>query len=367
MRAGGDRLGGPVDFIDAQATCVVAVVSGHRNHGNIAAVALPVHEVVAARTEVAAPRTFVGQGEVPRNGDQRARVLVGARQRDRPEQRLRIGVLHLVEDIDDGPGLDRLAGIHHAKPVADLQHEAEVVADEQHRGAVFLAKILDQIDHRRLDRHIERRRRFVEDEKRGLRHQRHGDDDALLLPAGQLVREGAHDPFRVGQAHVGHDLERALVGFFLADALVDHRHFHQLLADAHGGVQRGHRFLIDHRDLGAADVAQFLFGHGRQVAALELDRSPDDAAVLAKIAHDRQRHGGLAAAGFAHQSHRLAGLDHAGEIHHRGDFPKPGEEADRKVLDLEDRAIIVPFGHLSSPVRGRRGRCPRTPEVFVAR
>ena len=64
-----------------------------------------------------------------------------------------------------------------------------------------------------------------------------------------------------------------------------------------------------------------------QVAALELDRAADDPAVLAQVAHDGERHGGLAAAGFAHEPHRLARHDGAGEIHHRRDFAQAGEEA----------------------------------------
>jgi hypothetical protein len=135
-------------------------------------------------------------------------------------------------------GLHRLAGIHHAEPVADIQHQAEVVADEQHRGAVLLAQVLDQIDDPRLDRHVERGGGFVEDQERGLRHQRHRDDDALLLAARKLVRIGPQDAVGVGQAHVGDDLPRASPGLGLGrHALVDHRHFGQLRADLHRGVQ----------------------------------------------------------------------------------------------------------------------------------
>ncbi len=161
------------------------------------------------------------------------------------------------------PGLDRLAGIHHAEPVADVEDQAEVVADEQHRGAVLVAEVLDQIDDAGLDRHVERGGGFVEDQERGLRHQRHGDDDALLLAARKLVRIGVEDAVGVGQAHVGHDLAGELPGLVLGHAFMDHRHFGQLRADLHRRVQGRHRFLIDHRDFRAADLAQFLVVHRR--------------------------------------------------------------------------------------------------------
>ncbi len=101
-----------------------------------------------------------------------------------------------------------------------------------------------------------------------------------------------------------------------------------------------------------------------QVAALELDRAADDAAVLAQVAHDAERDRGLAAAALADEAHRLAGLDDAGKVHDGGDFPQPGEEADREVLDLEDRAVIVPFGHRSSPWRRGRGAAPGPPRYL---
>ena len=99
------------------------------------------------------------------------------------------------------------------------------------------------------------------------------------------------------------------------------------VADLHRGVEGGHRLLIDHRDFGAADGAQLVVAHQVEVAALELDRAADDAAVLAEVLHHAERHGGLAAAGLADQAHRLARHHGAGEIHHRRDLAQAGEEA----------------------------------------
>ena len=90
----------------------------------------------------------------------------------------------------------------------------------------------------------------------GLRHQRHGDDDALLLAAGELVRVAVEDARRVGQAHRLDHAQRLGAGLGRAGALVDHRHFHELAVDLHRRVQARHRLLVDHRDLRAADLAQ---------------------------------------------------------------------------------------------------------------
>ena len=49
-----------------------------------------------------------------------------------------------AEDFETA--LDRFARIHHADPVAGLQHQPEIVADEQHRGAMLARQILHQLE-----------------------------------------------------------------------------------------------------------------------------------------------------------------------------------------------------------------------------
>ena len=336
----------------------MAVIAVDRVHWDVACIAAPGFEIVATGAEVAAVGPFVGQGEVAGNGHQRAAVLVGPGQRDRPEERLRIGVAHLVEHVLDRPGFHGLARIHHAKPVAGFQNEAEVVRDEQHRGAVFLAQVLDQFHHGGLHRHVERGGGFIEDQKRRVRHQRHCDDDPLLLATRQLVREAVQHPLGVGQAHIGDHFERALVGLFGRHAFVDHRHFHQLLADLHRRIERGHRFLVDHGNFLAADLGQFLVAHLVEIAPLELDGAPDDAPVHAQVLHDPKRHGGFPATRFTHEAHGLARHHRAGEIHHRRDLAQAREEADGEVLDFQDRSVIGLCHGISPSGFLRAGRRP---------
>ena len=127
------------------------------------------------------------------------------------------------------------------------------------------------------------------------------------------------------------------------DPVVDQRHFHQLPADEHGRIERGHRLLIDHRDLRAADRAQLGFREARHVAALEADRPIGDAPEPREVAHDGERDRRLAAARFADQSHRLAGHDPAGKVHDRRDFAGSSEERDAETVDFEDRIDHAPL------------------------
>ena len=50
-----------------------------------------------------------------------------------PEQAPGVGVLGVVEDLVEGPGLDHPPGVHDQHPVGDLGDDAEVVGDQDHR------------------------------------------------------------------------------------------------------------------------------------------------------------------------------------------------------------------------------------------
>ena len=140
----------------------MAVIARHRLHHDGALITAPCFKIIAARAKVAARRAFMRQGKVTGNGNQGACIFVCTGQRDRPEQRLGIGMLHVVKHLLDGAAFDRLTGIHHANAVAGLQHKPKIVRDKQHRGAVFFAQILDQLHHSRLDSHIKCRGRLIQ-------------------------------------------------------------------------------------------------------------------------------------------------------------------------------------------------------------
>ena len=69
-------------------------------------------------------------------------------------------------------------------------------------------QLLDQVDDLRLDRHVERRDRLVGDDEVRIGGQRARDADALLLPAGELVRIAVDEP--LAQPDRLHQLANAL-------------------------------------------------------------------------------------------------------------------------------------------------------------
>jgi hypothetical protein len=277
------------------------------------------------------------QRQLAGNGDQRMGVLVGARQRNGCEQAARIGMAHDVEDILDCSHFDSLAGIHHGDPVTCLQDQAEIVRDIDHGGAEFGGDFVDQIDNSGFHRHIKRRGRLVQKQQLGIGQQRHGDDDALLLAAGNLVRIGVENPVRFGQADAGNDFARPLHRLFRAGAFVEDRNLAELVADAHGRIERRHRLLIDHGDLGAAQITQFLFAHGPHVAAFEENLAGDNFSVAAQILHDGERDRRFTATGFTNDAMRLAGHERHVEIDDGGDLAGAGEVGNAEIAALQDR------------------------------
>ena len=70
-------------------------------------------------------------------------------------------------------------------------------------------RLLQQCQHLRLDRHVQRRRGLVGDDEVRFAHQRHGDHHPLPKPAGKLMRILAQPLFRRGDADLAEQIERA--------------------------------------------------------------------------------------------------------------------------------------------------------------
>src|SRR5258705_2670356 len=83
-----------------------------------------------------------------------------------------------------------------------------------------------------------------------------------------------------------------------------------LLADGETRIERGHRLLKNHRQPVAAQIAQGLVGHLKQVKTVETDRAGDFSALFRQQAHDSQRGDALSAAAFADPAD-LRALSHA--------------------------------------------------------
>ena len=167
-----------------------------------------------------------------------------------------------------------------------------------------LLQVLDQIEHLRLHRHVERRDRLVGDDEVRLDGERAGDADALALAAGELVREAprrargrgrrARAARRSGRVAPRRGPRRCDVEG-LADDLVD----------AQARVEAGIRILED--DLHAPAIG----AHGavRQACAGRRRRTRSRPPVGSMSRRTQRPAVRLARAGFADEAHDGAAPD----------------------------------------------------------
>ena len=176
----------------------------------------------------------------------------------------------VAEELLDRRDLLDLAAVHDRDAIARLGDDGEVVGDEQNRGVLLPRLHLQhQIQNLRLDRDVERRRRLVGDEERGVQHERHGDHHALAHAARELMRILRSSARGASGMPTARSISTARSNASCFEiVLVLQVHLHQLHADREDRVERRHRLLEDHADLAAADVAD------RLPSAASADRVP---------------------------------------------------------------------------------------------
>ncbi len=240
---------------------------------------------------------------------------------------------------------DDLPRLHHADPLRDPAHDAEVVGDEQKRHAEPLLQIFQQRQDLRLHGDVERRGRLVGDEEVGLVGERHGDHHALALAARQLMRIAAEAPLRVGYADLGQHLDGARARRLTGEAAMEQQDFADLLLDGVQRVERGHRLLEHDGDVVAAHLPHVAFGQLQKFAVLEGDgpRRMPRRRVRQQF-EDRQRRHRFAGAGFPDQRHRLALADIERDAIDGEHLAPAVAEGDGEVADGEERG----GGHFSA-------------------
>src|SRR5436190_1465816 len=286
--------------------------------------------VAATRVEAAARRRVDRARDVALEDDPLA-LVAQVRIRDRHGGEQRLGVRHdrPVVELLCRRELDEFAEVHHRDPVADVAHDAEVVRDEDVREVELSLQVVEEVQHLRLDRDVERRDRLVGDDQLRTQRERACDADPLSLPAGELVREAVVVLRREADGlEQLLDLLTALAS--VADA-VDLQRRGDDRTDALARIEARVRILED--DL-------HLLAERSQVAPAELaDRATAELDVAGgrfEQAHDRPAERGLAASGLADEPERLALVDGEGDV---VDCVDPADLAtqpallDREVLD----------------------------------
>ncbi len=176
------------------------------------------------------------------------------------EQHLRIVGLRPLEDVCGRSLLHHFAAAHYRDAFGKVLDDAEIVRDQHDRHAEALLQRLQEIEDLSLDRHVKRCRRLVGDQKVRLVGERHRNHHALTLAARKLVRIAVDASTRLGDADQFEQFQHALARLLERAAAVVHDRFGDLPADRVERVERGHRLLEDHRDLGTAHAGSSALG-----------------------------------------------------------------------------------------------------------
>ncbi|MCY1296085.1 hypothetical protein D9M70_454550 [compost metagenome] len=186
--------------------------------------------------------------------------------------------------------------------------DAEVVRDQHDRHAEALLQRLEQIKDLRLDRHVERRRRFICDQEIRVVGKRHGDHHALTLATRKFMRIAVDAAPRFRDAHELKQFKHARPRLFERAAPMVHDRLGDLAADGIERIERGHRLLEDHCDLRTAHLVQRLWRQAHKLLSA-VTRGAGDLTVLGEQAHDAHHRLALAGAGLADDRKRFAGTD----------------------------------------------------------
>ena len=224
-----------------------------------------------------------------------------------PQQLLRVRLLRAAEHVPGITGLDDAPPVHHDHPVGEIRDDTHVVGDQQDARIDPVAQVAQQLQDLCLHRHVERCGGFVGDQHPRVERERLGDHRPLALAARQLVRVGI-DPARgIGDLDQLEQLDRPTPRGLRCHGLVAAQHLCDLEPDRVHGVERGHRFLEDHRHRAAADRPQCALIRPEELAVAEVGR-PDHMCVSRQQAEQCERRRRLARSGLAHDGDDLAAV-----------------------------------------------------------
>ncbi len=211
-----------------------------------------------------------------------------------------------IEQGEDIAFLDLLALTHHHNAVGDFRDDTHVVGDEQQGHAKLLLQVAHQAQHLRLHGDVEGSGRFIRDQQTGTARQRHRDHDPLAHTARHLEWIAIELTSGLRDAHAFQHPARFLARGLPVHALMQLYGLGDLVTDAQHRIERGHRLLKHHRDLGAAQMAHRFrrlacqVANGTRAVAKTDAAGVDPAAGMVDQPGDRQRGDGFARAGLPH-------------------------------------------------------------------
>jgi hypothetical protein len=167
------------------------------------------------------------------------------------------------EEIGAVGGFDDLTGVHDRQPVRGLGHHPQVMGDEEHRQPGLRLQPLEQAQHLGLNGDVQGRGGLVGDQQLRITGQGHGNHDALLHTAGELMGIFPDTPPRVRDADGIKQFQNP-VGHRPAVTIGVGRHrLGDLAAHRQDGVEGGLGLLEDHAHAAAPHPAHGTLRQGQ--------------------------------------------------------------------------------------------------------
>ena len=121
--------------------------------------------------------------------------------RHRIQQLARVGMGGPLQDGGRGALLQHAPVLHHHHAFGVARHHGQVVADHQHGRAMLAGQRHHQFQHIALHHRVQRRRRLIGDQQRGLQQHHRGQHHALAHTAGEFMRPGLDRRLGIAYAH----------------------------------------------------------------------------------------------------------------------------------------------------------------------
>src|SRR6516164_6511300 len=257
-----------------------------------------------ARSEAASPRE---------RGHARHHAVDGGELVDAPiepwngaEETDRVGVLRGCEQHIDRRTLDDLARIHDGDLVANLGDHSEIVGYENDRGIGGGLQVTHEVEDLRLNGDVERRRGLVGNQELRIASECESDHCPLAHAAGKPMRIVVDALLGRWDFHQPQQIDGARTRLSSRQAAVADEGLRNLLAYRVDRIERRHRFLEDHRQPIAAQVAHLAIGQAEQIGTIKANSARHLGRALGQQSHDRQRGDALAAPGFADKAQGLS-------------------------------------------------------------
>ena len=261
----------------------------------------------AAVGEHAARQVRAGQRQEARDRVEPPVVLALPALRDAADQPDGVGMPRLAQDLLRRALLDQRAGVQHAHAVAHAGDHAEVVGDEEHRGAELRRRAATRSSTSACTVASSAVVGSSSTSRVGSVRERHRDHDALLHAARELVGVAVHDPGRVGDLHLAQHRLGALarLAAFAPRSSKTSATCRPTRIDGFSARPDPGRPSRPSEP----QPAQLVLAQRQHVAAADADAAAAHAAVGGQVADDRHGHRRLAAAGLADEPVRPAARD----------------------------------------------------------